>query len=70
MLILSRRIGESLVIGEDPMITATIINIQGNQVKIGVTAPKKVPVDREEIYRLKKQAARKKAMSQKILEQA
>jgi carbon storage regulator len=70
MLILSRRVGESLVIGEDPIITATIINIQGNQVKIGVDAPKHIPVDREEIHRMKKYVARKKAMNQKVLEEA
>lgn len=59
MLILSRRIGESLVIGEDPAITATVISIQGNQVKIGISAPKDVPVDREEIRRMKKELTQK-----------
>ncbi len=61
MLILSRRIGESLVIGENPTITATVINIHGNQVKIGISAPKDVPIDREEIRRVKKELARKNA---------
>jgi carbon storage regulator len=61
MLILSRRIGESVVIGENPTVTATVINIQGNQVKIGISAPKDVPVDREEIRRIKKELARKNA---------
>jgi carbon storage regulator len=71
MLILSRRVGESLVIGENPTITATVINIQGNQVKLGITAPKEVSVDREEIRRMKKSLARRKALeSQKILEEA
>lgn len=61
MLILSRKIGESLVIGENPSITATVISIQGTQVKIGIAAPKNVPVDREEIRRMKKELARKNA---------
>ncbi len=51
MLVLTRRIGETLVIGEDGTVTATILGIKGNQVKIGVNAPKDVPVHREEIFR-------------------
>ena len=47
MLILSRRPGESLVIGDD--VTVTVVAIKGNQVRIGVNAPKNVRVDREEI---------------------
>lgn len=49
MLILTRKIGESLLIGDD--ISITILNSYGNQVKIGVSAPKSVPVHREEVYR-------------------
>ena len=48
MLILTRKDGESLLIGDDVSITS--LNIRGNQVKIGVQAPKDVSVHREEIY--------------------
>ena len=48
MLILTRKVGESLLIGDD--VSITILNIRGNQVKIGVQAPKDVSVPREEIY--------------------
>ena len=54
MLILTRRVGETLMIGDD--VTVTVLGVKGNQVRIGVIAPKDVSVHREEIYeRIKKE---------------
>lgn len=57
MLILTRKVGEKLRISDD--IAITILNIRGNQVKIGVEAPANIPVHREEIYNLIQQATDK-----------
>jgi len=48
MLILTRRVGETVMIGND--VTVTVLGVKGNQVRVGVNAPKEVAVHREEIY--------------------
>ena len=48
MLILTRRVGETLMIGDD--VAITVLGVKGNQVRVGINAPKDIPVHREEIY--------------------
>ena len=58
MLILTRRVGETVMIGND--VTVTILGVKGNQVRVGVVAPKDVVVDREEIFERKKREKERK----------
>ncbi len=55
MLILSRRLGEKIVIGPD--ITLEVVSIKGGQVKLGITGPREVPVYRQEVYDRKQREA-------------
>lgn len=48
MLILTRRVGETVMIGDN--VTFTVLGVKGNQVRVGLNAPKEVPVHREEVY--------------------
>jgi len=57
MLILTRRLGESVKIGDE--ITVTVLDVKGNQIRLGIQAPKEIPVHREEVYvRLQEENAR------------
>jgi carbon storage regulator len=60
MLILTRRVGENLIIGND--VTVTVLAVNGNQVRVGINAPKHVAVHREEIFeRIKREGVQSKA---------
>jgi carbon storage regulator len=59
MLILTRRVGESTMIGDE--ITVTVIGVNANQIRLGIGAPKEIPVHREEVYvRLQEENARQR----------
>ncbi len=63
MLILTRRVGETLMVGDE--ITVTVLGVKGNQVRIGVNAPRNVAVHREEIYaRIKEEQNQKDGTNQ------
>ena len=67
MLILTRRVGESLMIGDD--VTITVLGVKGNQVRIGVKAPKEVAVHREEILnRIEKAIGEREPLSEPRLD--
>jgi carbon storage regulator CsrA len=59
MLILTRRVGETIIIGSD--VKVTMMGVKGNQVRIGIEAPQSVTVDREEVFRRKQLEGRNKA---------
>ncbi|QIK37752.1 carbon storage regulator CsrA [Caldichromatium japonicum] len=65
MLILTRRVGETLMIGDEVMVT--VLGVKGNQVRIGVNAPREVAVHREEIYERIKREQQSGAAQELIL---
>jgi len=66
MLILTRRVGETVVIGDD--VTVTVLGVKGNQVRLGVNAPREVAVHREEIFeRIKRERAEDEAEMPKYM---
>ncbi len=64
MLILTRRVGETLMIGDS--VTVTVLGVKGNQVRIGITAPKDVAVHREEIFQRVDKAGAKDAVDKSV----
>ena len=62
MLILTRRVGETVMIGDD--VTITVLGVKGNQVRVGINAPKHVAVHREEIYERIKREQRNEELAE------
>jgi carbon storage regulator len=60
MLVLSRKVGEQIVI--DNCITVTIVAIEGNKIRLGISAPPQIPIDREEVHRRRMEFAEKSAV--------
>jgi len=63
MLILTRRVGETVMIGDD--VTVTVLGVKGNQVRVGINAPRHVAVHREEIYERIKREQQSAEVSEK-----
>ena len=59
MLVLIRKINEKILIGNDALISVRVLGIKGNQIKLGIEAPRHIVIDREEITLLKQQQERR-----------
>lgn len=64
MLVLTRKKDESIIIGDDVKIT--VVEVRGDQVKIGIDAPRSIPVHREEVYKEIQEENRRAALSQSV----